>query len=53
MMGWVRDDSMGQGYSIDPKFADDGTPIPAEEAFGDERWNPFLKGLTLLPQNEK
>ena len=53
MMGWVRDASIGQGYSIDPKFADDGTPIPAEEAFVDERWNSFLKGLTLLPQNEK
>ncbi|MES2921852.1 MAG: hypothetical protein V4819_09905 [Verrucomicrobiota bacterium] len=33
-------------------FADDGTPIPADQVFND-RWKPFLKGLTLLPQNEK
>lgn len=33
-------------------FADDGTPIPADQVF-DDRWKPLLKGLTLLPQNEK
>lgn len=33
-------------------FADDGTPIPADQVF-DDRWKPFLKGLTLLPQDEK
>ena len=32
-------------------FADDGTPIPADQVF-DERWKPLIKGLTLLPQNE-
>lgn len=33
-------------------YVDDGTPIPAGQVF-DDRWKPYLKGLTLLPQNEK
>lgn len=41
----------GHGGQIH-NFADDGTPIPADQIF-DDRWKPFLKGLTLLPQNEK
>ncbi len=53
MQGRVTYTSGSTEYGIDPKFADDGTPIPAEEAFNDDRWKPFLKGLTLLPQDEK
>jgi hypothetical protein len=53
MTVWIRDSDSGTGYPIDPKFADDGTAIPADEALPDDRWRPFLKGLTLLPQNEK
>ena len=53
MTAWVRDGNGGNGYTVDAKFADDGTPIPADEVFKDDRWEPYLKGLTLLPQNEK
>jgi hypothetical protein len=38
--------------SLGSNIADYGTPIPADQAFGD-RWKPLLKGLTLLPQDEK
>ena len=54
--GWLRGSENGKTWErrfrIDSQFADDGTPIPADEIF-DDRWKPFLKGLTLLPQNEK
>jgi hypothetical protein len=53
MTAWARDANGGSGDTVDPKFKDDGTPIPAAEVFKDDRWKPFLKGLTLLPQNEK
>lgn len=53
MMAWAHESSGGTGHQVDLKFADDGTPIPADEVFPDDRWKPFLKGLTLLPQNEK
>lgn len=33
-------------------FADDGNPIPADQVY-DDRWKPLLKGLMLLPRNEK
>lgn len=51
MSGWVTivDSSFGNPVH---GFGDDGTPIPADQVF-DDRWKPFLKGLTLLPQNEK
>ncbi|MEO5917170.1 MAG: hypothetical protein ABIS50_23270 [Luteolibacter sp.] len=38
-------------YMIPGDFADDGKPIPADSGF--DHWKPYLKGLTLLPQNEK
>jgi hypothetical protein len=38
---------------IDSKFKDDGTPIPADQVFKDTRWQHLLKGLTLLPRDEK
>jgi hypothetical protein len=40
------------GYAVDSKFVDDGTPIPADQIF-QRCSHPLLKGLTLLPQNEK
>ncbi len=51
---WGSEDgkSWERRFRVDPKFPDDGTPIPADQVF-DDRWKPFLKGLTLLPQNEK
>ena len=52
MTARASDIGVGFGYPVDPKFTDDGTPIPADQVFPD-RWKPFLKGLTLLPQNEK
>jgi hypothetical protein len=36
-----------------PQFPDDGTPVPADEIMIYDRWKPFLKGLTLLPQDQK
>ena len=53
MTAWTSESSGGNGYPVTSKFADDGTPIPADEAIPDDRWKPFLKGLYLLPQNEK
>ena len=43
----------GFKIGIEPKFKDDGTPIPVNEAFRGERLNPLLKGLTLLPKDEE
>jgi len=54
--GWLRGGENGETWErrfrIDSNFADDGTPLPADQIF-DDRWKPFLKGLTLLPRNEK
>lgn len=41
------------GTGLNNRFADDGTPIPADLAFTDERWQPLLKGLTLLPKDDE
>jgi hypothetical protein len=48
---WSDQFSSSTGMDVDSKFADDGTPIPADQIF--PGWEPFLKRLTLLPQNEK
>ena len=39
------------GRSLEAGFQDDGTPLPAEQIFED-RWKPFLKGVTILPKDE-
>jgi hypothetical protein len=49
----VQKDNWDDKRSDIPQFADDGTPIPADEIMIYDRWKPFLKGLTLLPQNEE
>ncbi|GAA5125222.1 hypothetical protein JIN84_13785 [Luteolibacter yonseiensis] len=51
LIAWARTISGKTGPEVDAKYADDGTPIPADEVFPD-RWKPFLKGFTLLPTNE-
>ena len=53
MTAWVRQSTGGRGTGLDSKYLDDGTPIAADEVFQDERWRPFLKGLTLLPKDEE
>ena len=53
MTAWVRQFSGGRGSSVGQEFPEDGTPIPADQVFKDERWNSFLKGLTLLPKDEE
>ncbi|MES2923532.1 MAG: hypothetical protein V4819_18395 [Verrucomicrobiota bacterium] len=45
-------DEWSTGQRIDKKFPDDGTPLPADQFFS-ERWRPYLKGLTLVPKDEK
>jgi hypothetical protein len=52
LTAWVHHTS-GHGHGISAEFADDGIPIPADRAFTENRWRPLLKGLTLLPRNEK
>jgi hypothetical protein len=52
MTAWSDQFSSRIGKVVDSKFADDGTPIPTDQIFL-PYWEPFLKGLTLLPQNEK
>jgi hypothetical protein len=47
----------GRVQNLSSEFKDDGTPLPADQAFkdliGGDRWLPLLKGLTLLPKNEE
>lgn len=50
---WVRTTGQNSGRGIDKrKFPDDGTPLPADQIF-DDRWKPYLQGLTLLPTDEE
>ena len=53
MTAWVRQSTGGSGTGLNSKYLDDGTPIAADEVFEEERWKPFLKGLTLLPKDEE
>ncbi|MBC8127342.1 MAG: hypothetical protein H8M99_09410, partial [Gloeobacteraceae cyanobacterium ES-bin-144] len=46
---WENSDGGGTGRGIDDEFKDDGTPLPADRIFED-RWKPFLKGVTILPK---
>lgn len=48
---WVMIRGGGSGDLIQ-NFANDGNPIPADQVYND-RWKPLLKGLTLLPRNER
>lgn len=52
LMAWEREGGGGTGRHVDPEFKDDGTPLPAERIFED-RWKPFLKGVTILPKDEE
>jgi hypothetical protein len=45
--------STSMAMEVDSKFKDDGTPVPADEAFQGEHWKHYLKGLTLLPKDEE
>lgn len=40
------------GRMMNRKFKDDGTPLPADQIFG-ERWKSLLKGVTILPKEEE
>ena len=51
LTAWERSSNGGMGHSLDAEFQDDGTPLPAERIFND-RWKPFLKGVTILPKDE-
>ena len=53
MSAWVHQSTGGSGTGLNSKYLDDGTPIAADEVFEEERWKPFLKGLTLLPKDEE
>lgn len=53
LTAWARTSSAGTGGGVvKNKFPDDGTPLPADEIFG-ERWRPYLKGLTIVHKDEK
>ena len=51
LTAWERSANGGTGRGVEPEFKDDGTPLPAERIFED-RWKPFLKGVTILPKDE-
>lgn len=53
MMAKFQQASSGAGTSLASGFEDDGKPIPADQVFHEEHWKPFLKGLTLIPQDEE
>ncbi len=47
-----RDSISSSGRAIDRNFPDDGTPLPADQVYP-EHWRPLLKGLTLIPKDER
>ena len=53
MIAKFQQASRGTGTSLDSGSLDGDTPIPADQVFHDERWKPFLKGLTLLPKDDE
>ena len=53
MTAKVQQASTGSGRSLDLGILNGNTPIPADQVFPDERWKPFLKGLTLLPKDDE
>lgn len=52
MTAWQKTNKGGSGSSIDAEFKDDGTPLPADRIFTD-RWQPLLKGVTILPKDDE
>jgi hypothetical protein len=52
LTAWERTEHHGTGRGLDAEFGDDGTPLPADRIFED-RWKPFLKGVTILPKDEE
>lgn len=52
LTAWEMQGGGGTGSGLDAEFEDDGTPLPAEKIF-DDRWKPFLKGVTLLPKDDE
>jgi hypothetical protein len=57
LTAWQRINGGGSGRGLGRDFKDDGTPLPADLVFGnqrfDDRWAPFLKGVTILPKDEE